>query len=114
VLSLHQSDYKTAIIDSLRKDYHVEKLSLKQARNMPKPQKNIVLVLDQNKATLHLNGALKKVLKTLDPQKTIYYITSGDPDWKWKQTGITSITSASQPQKLSAILKRIRADINGM
>lgn len=68
--------------------------------------------MDQLEAWTIFNRKLKKVSNALDPKKCIYIITAGDPEWKWKKSGLTTITSASKKSNISSIINQIRIELN--
>lgn len=67
-----------------------------------------VIVMDTLKAWLMFNGKLKKIAKQADKQKTIFYVSVGDPKWRWKRDDIKLITSATQKSDVEDSFKDIQ------
>jgi hypothetical protein len=103
--------FKQSIIDSLKTIYQVDVIEGKKPQDIKASEYKAVVVMDQLKAWLMGNGKLKNYTKVMDPRHTVYFVTSGDKNWKWKKEGITAITSASTPAKIPELVKKLREEI---
>jgi hypothetical protein len=105
------SPFKQSVIDSLKTTYQVEVIKGKKPGDIKSDEYKAVVVMDKMKAWMWFNGKLKKFSKFLDPKHTVYFITSGDPKWQWKNQGVSSVTSASIPTKVPEVVKELRFKI---
>ncbi|HPT71672.1 MAG TPA: hypothetical protein PLE74_05275 [Candidatus Cloacimonadota bacterium] len=111
VLCKKITPFKQTVLDSLAVDYKLAMLHPKKASDINIKDYKAILVVDELQAWTWFNGKLKKFSKALDPKHTVYFITSGDPDWKWKKEGVKAVTSASEPAKTGKVIKEIRENL---
>jgi hypothetical protein len=82
----------------------------KKYRDLQKEQYDALIVIDMLKAWLWMNKGLKDVIKHGDPKKTVFFLSTGDPDWKWEGQDIKLVTSATtrkvQPKQVFLKLKK--------
>lgn len=103
--------FKQSIIDSLKTTYLVDVVNATKPGDIKSADYKSVIVMDQLKAWMMGNGKLKKFSKFMDPKHTVYFVTSGDKNWKWKKEGIRTVTSASKSAKVSEVMKELRLKI---
>jgi len=110
-LNPKKTAFKKALLDSLissNPEYKFTVVEYKQLFKSKNSNYDAYIVFDQLEAWTLFNRKLKASAKKLDPQKTIYYITAGDPDWNWKKEGIITISSASKKENIS----KMKIEIN--
>jgi len=82
----------------------------KKYRDLQKEQYDALVVIDMLKAWLWMNKGLKDVIKHGDHKKTVFFLSTGDPDWKWDRKDIKLVTSATtkkvQPMQVFLKLKK--------
>lgn len=67
-----------------------------------------VIVMDRLRAWLLFNRPLKKLANSMDKKRTVYFISTDDPDWRWKREDIKLVTSATQNAEVPEVLEKIR------
>lgn len=108
--------FKQSIIDSLYSAHpgiNFVRIPSKEIFKIKQNDYHKIIIMDQLEAWTIFNRKLKKVVKTFNPQKCIYVVTAGDPEWKWKKEGLTTITSASKKSNLPKIISQINAELEG-
>ncbi|HNZ08067.1 MAG TPA: hypothetical protein PKI63_09765 [Candidatus Cloacimonadota bacterium] len=107
------SPFKQGLITRLKQDYSPEYQVLtkevKSFKDLEKEQYSALIVMDQLKAWLLMNGGLKNIAKHADKSKTVYFISAGDAKWKWKRTDLKHVSSATQKLNPDQTYTRIKA-----
>ncbi len=92
--------FKTTLIDALKKQYEpkyqVKKVVIKKAKDLDNAQYRLLIVMDQLKAWLSMNGQTKAIMKLTNYDSTIFFMTAGDKKWQWKEKDNHHIASASE------------------
>ena len=100
VLKDTDTSFKNALIDSLKSHYEpkyqVRKIVIRKAKDLNNQKYRLLIVMDQNKAGLAMNGATKSLMKLTSNNNAIFFMTSGDKKWQWKQKDVHHIASASE------------------
>ncbi len=95
--------FKDAVLDSLKtqfSNYKIDIINDVKPKEFQASKYDAVIVVDELEAWTWFNTKLKKLSKQLDPKKTIYFITAGDANWKWKKENVLTVTSASKNDKI--------------
>lgn len=107
--------YKKAMLDSLvanyGKQYVIRKKVISSYKDLTGESYKMLIVFDQLKAWLMFNGDLKKIIAQTDATHAIYYMTAGDPKWRWKEKDIHHIASASQNVNIAAGWKELNTKV---
>lgn len=114
ILNGKNTKFKTAVIEALKTsnpEISFKLFNFKSASDIKKNSYNAVIVFDQLEAWTLFNRKLKSVSKKLDPKKTIYYITAGNPDWNWKKEGVITISSASKDDSVGVAKNKINKQL---
>lgn len=94
------TEFKNSLIASLKSNYEpryqVKKVLIKKAKELNNAQYRLLIVMDQNKAWLAMNGQTKAIMKLTDYDNAIFFMTSGDKKWQWKEKDVHHIASASE------------------
>lgn len=109
-----QSDFKQELVKLLKAEYGskytVNVKQVKKYRDLEKEQYNALVVMDMLKAWLWMNKGLKDIIKKSDANKTVFFLSTGEPDWKWKGAKVKMVTSATnrkvKPEVVFAKLKQ--------
>jgi hypothetical protein len=116
VIKGSESPFKDALIDSLNSRYSSKYIVKKVIVNKPKDITNqsyrLLIVMDKLKANLMMNGKMKTFQKTTDINNAIYFITTGDPKWKWNNSDIHHVASASETPRLSIAWKELKSKVD--
>ena len=92
--------FKNSLIDELKSEfepkYTVRKVLIKKANELDNAQYRLLIVMDQNKAWLAMNGQSKAIMKITNLDNAIFFMTSGDKKWQWKEKDNHHIASASE------------------
>jgi hypothetical protein len=106
------SPFKEKLVTQLMRSYadscNVIARQIRGYKDLQDNDYQAVIVMDRLKAWLLFNRPLKKIADRMDKQKHIYFISTGDPDWRWKREDIKLVTSATESADVSDVLKRIR------
>lgn len=106
------SSFKQAVIAKIKEDYGTQySILVKDVKGFAdvKDEKyDALIVMDQLKAWLFMNGSLKKIARKADNKKTIYFVSAGDPDWRWKREDLKLVTSATAKAKPDDVYARIK------
>jgi hypothetical protein len=91
--------FKNALVDSLvahyGAKYQVKKIVIGKAAELNSQKYHLLIVMDQLKAWLAMNGQTKAIMKAAGKTDVVYFMTSGDKKWHWKKTDVYHIASAS-------------------
>ena len=113
-----ESPFKQALIDSLKANYKptytVKMVSVDQPSDLNQESYRVVIVMDQLKANLMMNGKMKTLQKQLYPKNSLFFITSGDKKWKWKTSDIHHLASASITSFMPNTWTRLKSDLDQM
>jgi len=94
------TDYKNSLIAQLKTQYEpkyqVKKVVIKKAKELNNEQFRLLIVMDQLKAWLAMNGQTKAIMKLSNKDNAIFLMTSGDKKWQWKEKDVHHIASASE------------------
>jgi hypothetical protein len=108
--------FKNALIDSLKiyfqPKFQVKKLLLKKVSDLYNQPYRVMIVMDQLKAWLAMNGKTKAIQKDSDLNHVVYFMTTGDPKWQWKTKDVHHIASASEKPKLSQTWSELRTKVD--
>ncbi len=106
------SPFKQGLVERLKRDYSQEYQILtkevKSFKDLEKEEYSALIVMDQLKAWLFMNGGLKNIAKHADNSKTVYFVSAGDAKWKWKRDDLKHVSSATKklnPDKAYAQIK---------
>ena len=105
--------FKNALIDSLRSyyqpEYEVRKVVIGKAKELSNQSHRLLIVMDQLKAWLVMNGQTKALQKNTEADNVIFFMTAGDKKWQWKNQDIHHIASASEPSLLPQAWQQLKA-----
>ena len=91
--------FKNALVDSLVSHYgakyQVKKIVIDKAAELNSQKYRLLIVMDQLKAWLAMNGQTKAIMSAAGKADVVYFMTSGDKKWQWKQKDVYHIASAS-------------------
>ncbi|MBM4399873.1 MAG: hypothetical protein FJ041_06080 [Candidatus Cloacimonetes bacterium] len=118
VLKGTDTPFKNALIDSLKNKYEpkyqVKKIVLKNLTEIASHNYRLMIVMEQLKANLMMNGKIKTIKKNTDMNNVIYFLTTGDPKWKWQNVDIHHIASASEKPRLGTAWKELRTKVDAI
>jgi|GEM_PF-1205240 len=102
VLEGADSQYKDELFTALSKQYadiaQVHKVAVKKYADLANLRYDALIVSEQLKAWLWLNGGLKSFFKGADTTKTFFVLTVGDEKWQYQGKVPNVFTSASQKE----------------
>ncbi len=111
VLKGSSSPFKEKLIQQIMHSYadtcNVIAKEIRGYKDLQDNDYKAVIVMDRLKAWLLFNRPLKKIVKRLKPERTIYFISTGDPSWHWKRDDIKLVTSATASGDSSDPLRRL-------
>jgi hypothetical protein len=70
--------------------------------------------MDTLKAWLLFNPGLKRFTKLPDQSKIVYFVSSGDPDWKWKRNDIRIITGATKTNPAAKTYSELKIHLDAI
>ncbi|MDD4309949.1 MAG: hypothetical protein PHO32_06175 [Candidatus Cloacimonetes bacterium] len=110
------SPFKQAIIAKLKEDYGTKYSilvkNIKGFHDVQDEKYDALIVMDQLKAWLFMNKGLKNIARKADKQKTIFFVSAGDPDWKWKREDLKLVTSATAKVNPDEVYARIKTRLD--
>lgn len=94
------TEFKGTLIEALKREYEpqyqIRKIIIKKAKDLNYEQYRLLIVMDQNKAWLAMNGQTKAIMKLTGCNNAIFFMTAGDKKWQWKEKDVHHIASASE------------------
>lgn len=116
ILKGSDSGFKNVMIDSLKThvepQYAVRKMLVGKADELQGQSYRLLIVMDQLKAWLVMNGQMKKIRKYSDKNSAIFFMTAGDEKWQWKNKDIHHIASASERSLVPAAWQKLKASVD--
>jgi len=110
------SAFKQELISLIRAEYSdtylINVKTVKKYRDLEGEQYSAVIVMDMLKAWLWMNKGLKDIIKNCPPDKAVYFLSTGDPDWKWDRRDIKLVTSATTKKvKAQDVFDKLKAQL---
>ncbi len=84
------------LIDEFNDTAQFHQITIRKPRDLDKVNADILIVMDQLKAWLWMNGTFKSIIRNADKDKTIFLMTAGDDKWHYKGEDVKIVTAASQ------------------
>ena len=119
LISMESTEFKEKLVDKLISKYKnistIEIQSLKFLKKTNPADYNAIIILDACQASLKLNFVINKFRKNHPTEdNVIFFITSGDPDWKWNDPDVRAITSASEFNLLDKTFLNIKTALDSL
>lgn len=106
------SPFKLSLIDSLSATYgdscNVVTTYVSSFADLQGKEHDVLLVMDKLKAGMMFNKPFKEITENADKQKSLFFLSTGDPDWVWRGAGDKLITSATDKVSPQKVLSRLR------
>jgi hypothetical protein len=113
--SVRGSDFKELVIQKLtekyKDDYSVVVMNLDKYEQIADKSYDVIVLMDENQAGMRFSGKVKKIADKLDQEKTILFVTAGDPDWTWEYKEYDTVSSASKPEKVEEVVQELSEKI---
>ena len=85
------------IIETFQSEYNIDIVNIDKLNKKNIDNYSVVLIMDTCMAWTGFNPSLKAFIEKKDNRdKTVLFITAGDPDWKYSYLEIDAVTSASE------------------
>lgn len=118
MLKKSQTAYKQDLIASIRADYsaryNVRVLEVGKPKDLEGQEYAALVVMETLKAWLMFNRGLKQFAQLPDQSKTVYFVSSGDPKWKWKREGLKVVTGATMKAKAADKYPELKAALDSV
>ncbi len=118
MLKKSQTAYKQDLIASIRADYgaryNVRVLEVGKPKDLEGQEYAALVVMETLKAWLLFNRGLKQFAKLPDQSKTVYFISAGDAQWKWKREGLKVVTAATPKAKTADKYPELKAALDSV
>lgn len=116
--SVRGSDFKERIIQTLaekyKDDYSVVVINLDEYQQIADKSYDVIVLMDENQAGMRFSGKVKKIADKLDKEKTILFVTAGDPDWELDHKGYDTVSSASKTEKVDEVVQELSEKIEAI
>lgn len=116
ILKGSDSGFKNVLIDSLithvEPEYTVRKMLIGKADELQNQSYRLLIVMDQLKAWLVMNGQIKKIRNNAEINDVIFFMTTGDEKWQWKNKDIHHIASASERSLVPAAWQKLKSSVD--
>ena len=101
------------VIDEFHSDYSIDVVNIDTLKNIDSGRYSVVLIIDTCMAWSGLNFSLKSFMSDVENrEKTVLFITAGDPDWQYSYQEVDAITSASEIESEDALFRKIKFGMN--
>lgn len=111
------SEFKDAVrnrvIKEFQADYGIDVINIDRLSKTNSAGYSVVLIMDTCMAWSGFNPSLKSFIdKAENMDKTVLFMTAGDPDWNYSYLGVDAITAASEIENENTAFGRIKSEIN--
>lgn len=114
--TIRASEFKNAvvqgIVDHYKETCSIEVINVSNVKEITQRTYDVVVLVDECRAGMRLNGKLKNMLDELAQQNVVAFITSNDAEWEYNHNGLDAVTSASEDEKTQEVVQEIANKID--
>ncbi len=100
------------IIGEFKLYYSIDVVNIEKLNKIDSTIYSGIIIMDTCMVWSGFNPSLKSFMeKSNNREKTILFITAGDPDWKYSYMDVDAITSASDIDNEDVVYNRIKSEI---
>ncbi len=110
------SDFKDKvreqIITAYKDEYNFEVVNIDKLKTVDSHKFDLIVIMDTILAWGGFNPSFKSFLDSkFNKEKTVLFLTAGDPDWQYSYKGIDAVTSASYVENIDTAVSKIKKEI---